>query len=118
MSSAGVIGVMIHRATVERDTAAGANDWGHPPVPSYEAHLTEQRCYAWEEQSASITDTGKSVILRTVHAVMPIGTEIAEGDRISSITDRAGNRIFAGPLVVTSLARHRTHLELILERAS
>jgi len=47
---------------------------------------------------------------------MPKGTDIHEGDRLISITNRLGVVIFDGPLIVDAVGERVNHLQLTTRR--
>ena len=55
--------------------------------------------------------------IRDVTAVLvPVGTDVQEGDRLLSITDRLGATIFTGPMMVSSVGEYPDHLRLTVRR--
>jgi len=105
---------MTHRATVERDAnlGAGSTGWGSDPSPSWSANLTDQPCWYWFAETDSRTNvSGESLVAFTTRKVIfPLGTDIEETDRISTITDRQGVEVADGPMRITSIGRRSNHL--------
>ncbi len=107
---------MRHRADIERDSAAVGSD-GNPSAPSWAVSSANAKCFAW---STSWKEPGENeaVVLEIIRAIMPLGTNVAERDRLAAVKDRAGATIIAGPLLVEAIQRHATHLELSLKRVN
>ncbi|MDA2936832.1 hypothetical protein MYX75_01030 [Acidobacteria bacterium AH-259-A15] len=106
---------MTHRADLERDTASGADAWGNAPIPTFTA-LATVKCFTWSRTRRERIDEDKTVVIEDMRTIMPLGTDVTEKDRIASIKDRAGTTIFSGPLGIAAVQKHRTHLELTLDR--
>jgi hypothetical protein len=69
-----------------------------------------------------VTDEGKSVVIEDLRAIVPHDAIIAEGDRLTTITNRQGVELYAGPIAVETITRRGSsgsspgHLELMLTR--
>lgn len=101
-----------HRCTIERrtrvsDGAGGFMETWTPigaPVP----------CRAWLEsrdRSGATVIGDKVVEVEDRRVIVPIGTNVTDGDRIAQVTHR-GAVLFDGPMPVDSVGRHTDHLEL------
>lgn len=109
---------MTHRAVLERSTAAGTDNWNRP-VPPVFAAVETLPCRAWSKQRKEKRDSGKEVIVEDIRAIFPADADIQTGDRLSSITDRLGRVVFAGPLAVqpvTNRGINARHREVMLTR--
>jgi hypothetical protein len=113
---------MRHRATIERDGAAGTNDWGDKPSPAWKAHLEDLACKAWYKPKLAtreeIADGTKTVNKGEWIVIVPLGTDVTAADRIASITDRQGNTILAGPLDIKGIGQRLDHIVVTVEAVS
>jgi len=111
-----ISGRLTMRAIMLRNSATGTDPRGHPLPPVWTANGT-LRCFAWSNASREIVDGDKTAMVEDMRALFALGGDITEGDRISGITDRAGNVLIAGPLEVDGpVQRKHTHLEAALKR--
>lgn len=120
-------GSLIHRFSTERDANVGASSvdaWGHPLPPSWEAHLDTVACRAWTDTgrgvgssvgSERVTDT-EVVEIQNRRMIVALGTDILETDRVTSITNAAGDELFDGPMNVEAILVYAEHLEVSLRR--
>lgn len=108
------IASMRHRADVQRDAAAGADDWNNAPAPNWQAHLSGVRCFVWSRTRRERVDDEKTAVIEDLRCMMPIGTDVTERDRIAVVKDRAGAQLY-GLMTIEGVQRHGTHLELALE---
>lgn len=113
---------LIHRLTVQRDDslAAEPNAWGNPSTPDWQDHLADVPCRAWTAVGNSFHDIGSVkpsslVVIEDRRAMVPLGTDIVETDRVLTITYR-GQEIFDGPMTVWAVLDYPDHLELVLRR--
>ena len=111
---------MIMLAHVERDMVAQASDaWNASPPPDYQSHGDPIPCYAWAVIGAGTdkrADDGKKAALEEFKMMTPLGADITVLDRISKITNRRDEELFAGPLTIDARQRMDTHLEFQLGR--
>lgn len=108
---------LYHRCTVERDVNIGSDDgWGNPLPPDFEPNVTDLECRAWTAGHETVTNKGTLAVVLEVHLIVSLGSDIAEGDRVVSITLRGGT-VQDGPLAVRAVLPQRDHLECILAKA-
>lgn len=109
-------GAMRHRATIQRDGAAGSDDWGNPAEPDWQDHLTELSCRAWFNAGKELAGTVNAVV-EDRRMIIPVGTDVTEADRVTAVTDRQGNPIpgFEGTHRIEVVGGRRDHLILFLE---
>jgi len=113
---------MTMRATVSRDPTAGTSDWGGPEKAVFvEVGGGLVPCRAWSKAKRIIDDSGKSGVLEDLRAIVPVGADIEEQDRLV-IRDRLGEMQFDGPVLVEtkvpkgSSGSRASHFELMLRR--
>ena len=121
---AGVERQMRHRCTIQRNTASGTDPLGNPLPAGWSDLATDVPCYVWqgagkglegkqgEAQTADILAT-----LDTWSLMLPVGTDVAERDRISVVTDMYDTQWNRTPLNILSIQRRNTHLLAICQEA-
>lgn len=111
---------MTMRATVTRDSTPGKGDWGTPKA----AKLVEVGvvpCRAFSKQRRDVDDSGKSAVVEDLRAIVPVGADVKENDRLV-IRDRSGALQFDGPVLVEAMVprggsgSRANHSELMLTR--
>lgn len=108
-------GRMVHRAAVERNTASGTDDYGHPVAPVFEA-LATVPCFAWSTSRTEVVDGGKYAKVESLKMLLPLDADVTEADEIAGVTDRQGNTILDGRLKIEGLQRKHRHFEATLQR--
>lgn len=108
---------MTMRATVQRDSSkeGDPDSWGHSEEPDWDDHLEDVPCRVWFNSEREVTDGQKTAAIEDRRAIMPLGTDVTEGDRIANVTDRLGAELFDGPIRIESVGRRQDHLALMLE---
>jgi hypothetical protein len=111
--------IFVHRCAIERNTNLGSDDgWGNPLPPSWESHLEDQPCFSWPASQRAVSHEGTlTAVLIEVKLLLPLGTDVTEGDRIDAISDR-GEPLYGGPLSIHAVLPRRDHIELILSKAA
>ncbi len=107
--------MMTHRAFMERNSTATTDAYGHPNAPSFSAQATIP-CRAYTKTRREQVDGDKYALTEEMRCMMPIGTDVTEDDRLSSIKDRLGVVIWAGPLRIDTIQHRHTHIEARLLR--
>ena len=107
--------LMRHRLWVERDSAGEDPIDGGGAAPDWDPHLSAVACHWWYESDNEIIDGEKQAVLEGWKAIVPVGTDVTEKDRISRVETRLGSVIFTGPAEVTGVGRRADHLVLTLE---
>lgn len=102
------------RAAVSRSPAQANDDWGRPGKPVF-ASAGSVPCFAWSKMRKEIRDEGKEVVIEDLRALVPIGADVTERDRLT-IVDRLGATLFGGPVAVVADTRKIGHRELMLTR--
>lgn len=91
-----------HVVTIQRDANVRTDDWGHRVTPDWRDHIRDQVCLAGTrargKESPADPSLGTTVDDRQV--LFPIGVDISSGDRLLDVRDRAGNVVFAGPMLI------------------
>jgi hypothetical protein len=101
---------MDHLCNIERVSLA--SDGGGGQVETWGAQHTNLICRGWYKSAGVMPLGGKAVIAEQRSVIVPLGKDIREGDRIVSVRDRAGNVIFAGPMMIDSVAHRQDHQQL------
>lgn len=108
------------RCTVERATAT--TDAGGGQTLTWATYLSGVRCRAWfdarRESAREAVQGSKLTVLEDRRLIVPAGTDVREGDRIASVTDRLGATLYAGPMAIESVGRRRDHLILYVREVS
>lgn len=101
--------VTIQRLTSETDGAGGRTE-------TWTDHAEDVPCRAWTDvRRDSESEQGDKVTVTSDRRlVVPLATDVTEADRIGDVTDTAGNVVFEGPMRVEAVARHRTHIEVLV----
>jgi len=108
---------LTHRAEIERNTATGTDDWGGAAVPQFTALHAALPCFVWSRSSRELVDGGKTAMIEDLRGMFAKDADIAEGDEIVEVTDRAGNTIVAGRLKIEGPPQFKhSHLEAALQR--
>lgn len=100
------------RCATERDTPAGTDGFGGRGAASWAALVSSQPCYYFAKTETEIIDGDKQVVLATHRLLLPLGTDITEHDRITSIVDRAGATIVGNAMRINSVIRRAGHIEV------
>ena len=108
-------GRMTMRAAIERNSAAGTDDYGHGVTPVFAAHATIA-CFVWSTSRRTITDGDKEAVVEDLMAMFPAGADINEDDEISSVADRQGNELLSGRFRIEGLQARHGHIEASLLR--
>ena len=110
-------GAMTMRAIVERNTASGTDAFNNPVAPVFEAVSSEPiPCRAWIRARNTLTlNTEQVVMVEERHAIVPLSADVEIGDRLQNITDRLGNELFPGPLLVEGKLPRSNHYDLLLK---
>lgn len=112
-----IAGRLTMRAAVERDQAVAVDDWGGKVAPDFQSIGDPLPCFIWSNSSRELVDGSKTAMIEDMRALFALGADIAEGDEIASVTDRAGTEIIPGRLKVEGpVQRKHTHLECALQR--
>lgn len=114
-----VVAMLNHLATVERDANAGTlNAVGAQASPDWQPHLTNLLCHAWTNAGREQLDATTSVVVEDMRAIVELGTDITEQDRLNGVTDAEGNTVISGPVGIRAVIARSDHLELILVKVS
>ena len=115
---AGVERQMRHRCTIQRNTtpATETDPIGNPAAPDWHDLATDVACYVWQGASKGETRAVDLVaVVNQWRMLLPIGTDITEADRFSSIVDEFGVPWNTQPVTIQAIARRNTHLLLVLD---
>jgi len=106
---------MVHRCTLERDTAHGTPDgYGLPSDADWQLLLAEVPCFLWSTAERELIGSERSEVIEDLHLLMPLATDVTERDRINGVTDRLGNWVRQGAMGITAVMAKHDHLELVL----
>ena len=105
------------RAQVERDQAAAQDDWGQQVAPDFQPVGDPLPCFVWSNSSRELVDGDKSALVEDLRGMFALGADIAAGDELVSVTDRAGTVQHFGRLKVEGPVQFKhTHLEAAFQR--
>ena len=112
---AGVERRMKHRCTIQRDTA-GKDSLNNPLPADWHDLRADVKCSVWQGASKGETRAADLVaVVNQWRMELPIGTDITEADRFSSIVDEFGVPWNTKPVTIQAIARRNTHLLLVLD---
>ena len=109
---------MTMRCATERDTASADTDpYGAPvtTVTTLTQPLTSAPCYWQSRAERFVADGDKVVAVATHMLLLPLGADIRENDRVTSVRDREGKTLKDTKLRVMAVVRREDHLETMLE---
>lgn len=110
-------GRLTMRARVERNQATAKDSWGNPVAPVFVSIGDPLPCFVWSNVERALVDGAKTAMIGDFRALFALGADIAEGDEISSVTQRNGVEIITGRLRVEGEVQFKhTHLEVDLKR--
>lgn len=110
--------VMRHRAAIERNTQSGTDPHGNPLPPVWQA-LATLPCFVWSKQARQAFPGDRTALVEDLRAMFPLGSALRQGDRVSSVTDRSGAEIVAGPLRIDADPQYKhNHIEVALKKVS
>lgn len=108
-----------HRTTVQRDANAGTlNAAGAQASPAWSDHLVGLPCRAWTSAGREQLDATTSVVIEDMRAIVQLGTDVTEQDRLNGVVDEYGNEVISGLVGIRAVITRADHLELILVRIS
>lgn len=117
LASSGLL--MTHLTTVQRDGNAGTlNAAGAPASPAWADHLVDLPCRAWTSVGREQLDATTSVVVEDVRAIVALGTDVNEQDRLNGVVDQYGNTVIDGIVGIRAVVTRKDHLQLILVRIS
>ncbi len=108
--------IMTMRATVQRNSTATTDPYGHLEAPDFSTLGNPVPCFAWSKMRREVNDDKKFALIEDIRCAMPLDTDVTENDRISQITDRLGAVLFLGPLRIDTIQRRHTQIEMTLRR--
>ena len=114
-------GKMTMRATLERDTQAGVDNYNSKAPPDWTVLNAALPCYLFEKsRPVRHIDGDKSATVSELICMMPKGTDVKAGDRLNGVVDRLGAVIHSTPLKVQGPQRRAAwgHIAVTLEDAS
>lgn len=105
------------RAAVERDEATGTDAFGGPAEPDFVPLHAALPCFAYSKSSRELVDDRKTAMIEDLRIMIARDADLAAGDIITAISDRAGTTIIAGRLKVEGEPQFKhTHREAALQR--
>ena len=118
MRSFRIASMLIHETTVQRDANVDTlNAAGAQESPDWGDHITDLRCRAWTATGREVEEPTTSIEAQDMRAIVELGTDVTERDRLGDVTYR-GDTIISGPLGVRAVIQRKDHLELLLTRIS
>lgn len=107
---------MSQRALVQRSTSSGTDDYGNPLPSTWATHIAALPCWLYSSTEREAVTEETTVVVANLKALVPLGSDVTESDRINRIVDRVGNVIDAGVLGIETVLYQRSHLQLTLSR--
>ena len=100
------------RATIERNAVPLEDNYGQPGPPDWQVLEENVACYVWAgsttgQHTGSTKD--RTVVVDGPGAIFPVGTDIKDNDRLSTVTDRRGVELFS-ELYVDGTLRRKDHM--------
>lgn len=112
-----IAGRLTMRARVERNIASGEDAWGGPAAPSFTVLHNALPCFVYSSSSRELVDGAKTAMIEDLRAMFALGADLAEGDEITAVSDRAGSVIIPGRLKVEGPVQFKhNHREAALQR--
>lgn len=112
-----IAGRLTMRAQIERNQATGKDAWNNRVAADYQPIGDPLPCFVWSNSERAVIDGTKTAMVGDMRALFALGADIAEGDEIPEVTDRAGTVIIPGRLKIEGEVQFKhTHLEVGLER--
>ena len=111
----GARSIMVHRATVQKDTATGTDAYGNPKPASWATHIASLACYYYTKTKTEIYDGDKQAVVAMQRLLVPLGTDITEKHRITAIKNRLGTSLISNPMLIRAVVKRKTHFELDLQ---
>lgn len=101
---------MRHRTVIERNTEASDQSGGF--TDSWTSVVADVPCRAWSVNVQEIVASDRPELINTRLVLMPAGTDVRTGDRLTSVTDRQGKVLFSGPLIVDGISEKPNYVQL------
>lgn len=109
---------MTQRTRVERLTPGAIDDSGNPSPGTWAEHIAALPCWLYGSAERESVTEEKTAVVTDLKALVPLGTDITEQDRLNQVVDRRGNVIEPGLLEIDTVLYQRSHLALTLVRVS
>lgn len=117
-----VVGIdshLIHTCTIQRYLSVG-DDSLKAPKRDWRDHLVGVRCRrVTKQQRVADTAFAERPVVATEMLVVPAGTDVRQGDRVTNIVDETGAvevGVFRIESVIIRRGRAARHVSLVLER--
>lgn len=112
-----IAGRLTMRARVERNTASGNDSWGGPVAPAFTVLHNALPCFVYSKSSRELVDGAKTAMIEDLRVMIALGADLAAGDEITAVSDRAGTVIIPGRLKVEGPVQFKhNHREAALQR--
>lgn len=109
---------MIQRAKVERLSSPGTDDFGNPLPPTWSTHIASLAIWVHGSTEREAVTNETTAVVTDLRALVPLGSDVSESDRLNQVKDRAGNVIYDGILGIETVLYERSHIALTLSRVS
>ena len=107
---------MTHRCTIERNQTVALDANGNEQAAVWATHIADQPCYYYHSRRWVAEQQGERNVRVYGHqALLPLGTDVDEADRINGISDRRGTIVAGGAFNIAAIVRKPDHLLLRLE---
>jgi hypothetical protein len=110
--------LMKMRAWVDRDVNKERDDYNQRDPPRWQPLGPPIPCHAWMGPTGGkhTASSGDMVLVVDMPGmIVPLGTDIKEGDLVRKVVNRLGADIFATKMLVDFVAPRKTHLEARLK---
>ena len=112
-----ISGRLTMRARVERGAPAGTDSWGGPTAPVFTVLHVALPCFVYSGNARELVDGAKTAMIEDLRIMVAAGADLAEGDEITAVSDRAGTVLIAGRLKVEGPVQFKhNHREAALQR--
>jgi hypothetical protein len=108
---------MTHRTIIQKDVNAGQRDeQNNPLAPDFEAHAYDVPCYWYvPNRMQPGLQVEPHATMYEHEMLMPLGTEVSEGDRLQGVTKKNGDELTDQVFTVLRVMRHPRNLRIGLE---
>ena len=112
-----IAGRLTMRARVERDTATGTDSWGGKAASNFTVLHNALPCFVYSQSGRELVDGTKTARIEDLRIMIALGADLAAGDEITAVSDRAGTVIIPGRLKVEGPVQFKhNHREAALQR--
>lgn len=112
-----IAGRLTMRAQVLRNQASTRDSWGQPVAADMQPVGDPLACFVWSTMTQDNVNDDRAARIEEVRGLFALGADLAAGDELESVTDRAGGVVHFGRLKVEGPVQFKhTHMEANLKR--